>query len=152
MSASPHSKNKHLETLDPVSFLFFHSFSQPCFKQSISRRCHMVWQALQSGIFWPCWYLCRYSCEHFIVTRNALRILVCKKTIECHAGKWPGWGQAGQQLSCVLESGVTLPIAKDESNWAEIREFSSSLKGPHLHTSPILSPLTQDLPDKPDTD
>ncbi len=90
------------------------------------------------------------SCEHFIVTRNAIRILVCKKTIECQAGKWPGWGQevtrlrpgkwpgwgqAGQQLACVLDSHVTLPEVKDESNCAEIREFSSVF-GPERSSSP----------------
>jgi hypothetical protein len=27
------------------------------------------------------------SQKHFIIARNALGILVCKKTLECHAGK-----------------------------------------------------------------
>jgi hypothetical protein len=54
----------------------------------------------------------------------------------------------------VLDSHITLPEIKDESNCAEIREFSSGfgLRGPPLHTSPILSPPTQDLLNKLDTD
>jgi hypothetical protein len=97
---------------------------------------------------------CGYSCEHLIVTRNALRILVCKKTLECQAGKWPGWGQAGQQLACFLDNHVTLHEAKDEKNCAGIESScpALSLRGPPLHTIPILSPLTQDLPDQLDTD
>jgi hypothetical protein len=43
----------------------------------------------RTGVLRTKWILIVWiSCEHFIVTINALRILVCKKTIECQAEKW----------------------------------------------------------------
>ncbi len=56
------------------------------------------------------------------------------------SGKWQGSGQAGQQLACVLDSHVTLPEVKDESNCPEIREFSSGF-GPERSSS-LHQPLT----------
>jgi hypothetical protein len=42
--------------------------------------CHIALVLAYLGKMW-------IPCEHFIVTRNALRILVFKKTIECQAEK-----------------------------------------------------------------
>jgi hypothetical protein len=85
-------------------------------------------------------------------------------------GKWPGCGQASgqaeaRQVTRLRPVRSTVGLCAGQScdfAWMKSRMKATMLKsgtsltlglrGPPLHKSPILSPLTQDLPDKLDTD